>query len=321
MNRSILVALIVCALLSGTSHVALSQSVAYPIKPVRIIVPFAAGAGTDLFARVIGLKMQERLGQPFVVENKTGAGGMIGAEFVAKSAPDGYTLLLVESGITTIPYLHKAAPFNPIEDFAPIGISAAPPAVLVVANSVPVKSINELIAYAKANPGKLSYASAGVGTLQHLFTELFMSMTGTQMVHVPYKGGSALLNSVIADEVQFLVSTPTAIPMIKSGKVRALAVGGHQRYPGLSDVPTVDESVRGYEAGFWYGLAARAGTPEAIVNKLSSEQRAILNLPEVHKRLSAYNIVAGTAEEMRKTMAANFELWGKVVKFARIEPE
>lgn len=314
--------MIASALLISTAISALAQSIAYPTRPVRIIVPFAAGAGTDLLARVVGQKLQDRLGQPFIVENKPGAGGNIGAEFVAQSPHDGYTLLLATNGLTTIPYLLKAAPFDAIKDFAPIGILGELPVILTIVSTVPARTVNEFIAYAKANPGKLSYASAGVGSPQHLLAELFLSMSGTEMVHVPYKGGIAPLNAMMAGEVHMtLISMGTALPFVKAGKVRALAVGGRKRHPSMTDLPTVDESVPGYEAVFWYGLVAAAGTPAPIISKLSDELRAILKLSDVRERLAAFDIVGGTADEMRRTMLADAERWGRVVKFAGIKPE
>ncbi|MSQ70046.1 MAG: tripartite tricarboxylate transporter substrate binding protein [Betaproteobacteria bacterium] len=314
--------LLVGTLLIGATSAARTQSTEYPNRPVRIIVPFAAGAGTDLLARVIAQKLQERLGQPFLVENKAGAGGNIGAEFVAKSPNDGYTLLLAQNGLTTIPYLLKAAPFDAIRDFAPVGILAELPVIFAVPTTVPAKTINEFVAYAKENPGKLSYASAGIGSPQHLLAELFLSMTGTRIVHIPYKGGIAPLNAMVAGEVQFtLISMGTALPFVTSGKVRALGVGGRRRHPTMTDLPAIDESVPGYEAVFWYGVVAPAGTPVAIINKLSDEQRAALKLPDVRERLRAFDFVGGTAEEMRKTMLTDYERWGKVVKFSGLKAE
>jgi len=312
--------LLVCLTLFASS--ALSQS--FPSKPIRIIVPFTPGGGNDVFARTFGQKLQERLGQPVVVENKPGAGGNIGAEFVARSAADGYTLLVAQNGLTMLPWLSKALSFDIMKDFAPIGIGATLPMVVVVANKLPINSINELVVYAKANPGKLSYATPGIGAPHHLATELFMDMTGTKMVLVPYKGASGMLTDLMSGEVHVMFGAlNSAIPLIQSGKIRAIGIAERQRVSLFKDMPTVNESLPGYEVNFWFGLLAPAGTSDAITNKLSEEMRVIVGMSDVRERLAGVGFDSNptSAAEMRRTMTAELEKWGKVVKAAGIQPQ
>ena len=312
----------VMVLLALLASGAWSQS--FPSKPIRIIVPFTPGGGNDLLARAVGQKLQERLGQPVIVENKPGAGGNIGAEFVAKSAPVGHTLLVGQNGLTMLPWLSKSLPFDVMKDFTPIGIGATVPMVMVVANKLPVNSINELIAYAKANPGKLSYATPGIGAPHHLATELFMGMTGTKMVLVPYKGASGMLADLISGEVHVMIGAlNSAIPLFRAGKIRAIGVAERQRLPQFKDLPTVSESLPGYEVNIWFGLLAPAGTPDAVVNLLSDEQRAIVNIPEVREHLARVSLFSNptSAAEMRRIMTVDLEKWGKVVKAAGIQPQ
>ena len=321
MKARLLAALLALLLLGANSGV---SAQGYPNRPIRIIVPFTPGGGNDVFARTVGQKLQERLGQPVIVENKPGAGGNIGAEAVVRSAPDGYTLLLAQNGLTMAPFLTKNMPFDVMRDLAPIGIGVTLPMAVAVAISVPVKSINELVSYAKANPGKLSYATPGIGTPHHLSTELFMSMTGTQMVQIPYKGAAGMLTDLMSGQVQVLFGALNSmLPHIQSGKIRALAIAERQRNPILKDTPTVNESIPGYESVLWFGLMAPAGTPEAIVNKLSEEQRIIVSLPEVRERLAAvgFDGNASSSAEMRKIMTGDLEKWGKVVRDAGIKAE
>ena len=321
MNQRLLTAGLVLALL-GVNTAVLAQ--AYPNKPIRIIVPFTPGGGNDVYARTVGQKLSERLGQPVIVENKPGAGGNIGAELVARAAPDGYTLLLAQNGLTMAPSLSKSLPFDVMKDLAPIGIGVNLPMGLAVSNSLPVKSVPELIAYAKANPGKLHYATPGIGTPHHLSTEMFLSMTGTKMEQVPYKGAAGMIPALMTGEVQVLFGALNSmLPHIQSGKIRGLALGDRQRNPILKDLPTVAESVPGYESVFWFGLMAPGGTPEAILNKLSEEQRVIVNLPDVRERLAkvGFEPNATTPNETRRIFAEELEKWAKVVKDAGIKPE
>lgn len=296
----------------------------YPNKPIKIIVAQTPGGGNDVFARTLAQKLWEMLGQPVMVENKVGAGGNIGADFVAKSAPDGYTLLVAQNGLTMLPWVSKSLPFDVAKDFAPVGIGATHPMVVVVANSLPVKSINELIAHARENPGKLFYGSPGVGTPHHLATEWFMAMTGTKMVHIPYKGAAGILADLISGQVQVLFGAfSSTIPHIRSGKIRAIGVAERQRLEEFKDLPTVSETLPGFEVNFWYGLVAPAGTPDAIVNRISDAQKLIVSMPDVRKHLARIGFDSNptSAPEMRRIMTTEIDKWGKVVKGAGIEPQ
>ena len=289
----------------------------YPNRPIKIVVPFTPGGGNDVYARVIAEKLRERLGQPVIVENKPGAGSIVGANFVAKSAPDGYTLLVAQQALILLQLSPKPPPFDVLKDFAPVGIGATQPMVVAVTNSLPVKSINELIAYAKEHPGKLFYATPGLGTPQHMFTEWFKSLTGISMVHVPYKGATDVLTALMTGQVQVMFGAlNSAAPFIQTGKIRAIGVGERQRLLQFKDVPTVNESVPGYLSGHWYGLMAPAGTPDAILNKLSEAQRAIVNMPDVRVSLARVGMDSNpsSAAEMQQKIAAELDLWGKVVK-------
>ena len=326
MKERLFGALLAGALLAATAASVLAQT--FPSKPIRIIVPFSAGGGNDVLGRVIGHQMQERLGQPGIVENKAGAGGNIGTELVARSAPDGYTLLVVTNAMAAfVPSLFSVPPsFDIMKDFTPIGFAITGPVVVVVGNKLLVNSIKELIAYAKANPGKLSYGSPGVGTMQHLVAEWFIDMTGTRIVHVPYKGSAGILAALLSGELQLSFGAlNSVVASIQAGKIRAIGVAGGQRLQMqlLKDIPTVKESLPGYETNMWYGLMAPAGTPDAITNKLSDEQRAIVNLPAVRERLADIGLYsnATSAAEMRQIMAIEIERWGKVVKAAGIKPQ
>jgi tripartite-type tricarboxylate transporter receptor subunit TctC len=295
----------------------------YPDRPIKIIVPFTPGGGNDVLARSVQPAMQARLGQPVIVENKPGAGGHIGGDFVAKSPPDGYTLLISQNGLAMAPWLEKNMPYDPLA-LAPIGILLVAPVIAAVNNDLPVKSINELIAYAKANPGKLSYATPGVGTPHHLFTELFLSSTGTKMVMVPYKGVAGMLTDLIAGRVNVLFSSYTSmLPHMQAGKIRGVGVAELKRLATIPDVPAIAESLPGFNVNFWFGFSAPAGTPEAITRKLSDELRAIVNLPDVSERLkkAGYEIAPSTPEEMRASLRSDYEKWGKVVKGAGIKVE
>ena len=288
----------------------------YPTRPIKIVVPFTPGGGNDVYAREIAQKLTERMGQPVIVDNRPGAGGNIGADFVAKAAPDGYTLLLAQNGLTMAPLVSKNITYDFNKDLAPIGIGATLPLGIAVATS--------LIAYAKKNAGKLSYGTPGIGTPHHLFTELFLNTTGTQMVHIPYKGAAGMLTDLISNQVQVVFGALNSmLPQFASGKIRIIALGEHQRNPILKDLPTVNETVPGYEAVYWFGLMATGGTPEAILNKLSEEQRLIVSTPEVRERLAiaGFDINTTNPKEMRKLMSAEYEKWLMVVKSTNIKPE
>ena len=292
---------------------------AYPNKPIRIVVPFPAGGATDILARAVAQKLTEAWGQPVIVDNRPGAGGNIGSELVAHSAPDGYTLEMGTVGTHAInASLYSKMPYDHIKDFAPVILVAGVPNVLEVNPSLPVNSVQELIAYAKANPGKLNFASSGNGTSIHLSGELFKVMTGVQMTHVPYKGSAPALQDLIGGQVQLMFDNlPPSLPQIKSGKLRALAVTSATRSSALPDIPTVAESgLPGFEASSWFGILAPAGTPPAIIAKLNAEIAKWLTSPEAKEKMLALgaNIGGGSPEDFAKHIAVETAKWQKVVK-------
>lgn len=296
----------------------------FPARPIRLIVPFAAGGGTDLLARIISQESQKTWSQPVVVENKPGAGGNIGADFVAKSAPDGYTLLLGSNTLAMAPYISKAMPFDVQKDLAPVAMLTATPFMVVVNPALPVKSIAELIAYAKANPGKLSYATPGIGTPHHLGTELFKAMTGTSMVHIAYRGGLPALTDVISGQVPVMwLTINAAIPQMNAGKIRGLAVAEPKRLASMKDMPTVAETLPGYEVSAWYAVFARSGTPALVVEQLSAELQRIYSVREVLERLTPLGYQGATSgpAPLAATLADDLKKWGKLVREAGIEPQ
>ena len=314
--RGLLVVFALCA--------SCAWSQGYPNKAIKIVVPFTPGGGNDVFGRTIAQKLSERLGQPVVVENKPGAGSIVGADYVAKSAADGYTLLVAQQALILMPLVSKSLPFDVLKDFAAVGIGATQPMVVVVSNKLPVKSINDLISYARAHPGKLSYATPGVGTPQHLATVWFMKMTGTQMVQVPYKGAAGMLADLMSGEVDVMFGAlNSTVSLIQAGKIRAIGLAERHRLPKYKDVQTVSESVPGYEHTHWYGLVAPSGTPEAILTKLSDEQRAIVDMPDVREHLAKVGMDSNpsSAADMRRTIATEFDRWSKLVKDAGIGPQ
>jgi tripartite-type tricarboxylate transporter receptor subunit TctC len=291
----------------------------YPSKPIKLIVPFPAGGTTDLVARTVGQEMTKTWGQQVVVENRPGAGGNIGSEAAAKSPADGYTLLMGTVGTHGInPSLYKKLPYDAVKDFAPITLATSGPNILVVHPSLPAKSVKELIAYAKANPGKLNFASSGNGTSIHLCGELFKTKTGVQMTHVPYKGSAPALTDLIGGQVQLMFDNmPSAWPHVKTGKLRALAVTTAKRSQTAPDLPTIAESgVPGFDATSWFGLLAPAGTPKEIVTKLNKEAVRILKMPEVKERLLAQGAepVGNSPEQFAAHIKAEIEKWRKVVE-------
>jgi len=297
----------------------------YPAKPVRFIVPSAVGGGTDIIARAISLKLGESLGQQFVVDNRPGAGQMIGIELAAKAPADGYTLLMAASTLAINPIMYKKVPYDPIRDFAPITQAATLPNVLVVHPSLPVKSVAELIAYAKQHPGELNFASAGIGTSPQMSIELLKSMTGIDMVHIPYKGTAPGVVDVLAGQVKVMApNLLTALPHIKAGKLRALAVTSVKRTEALPEVPTVAEAgVPGYDSTQWYGVLAPAGTPPQIVARLHDEIVHALRDAEVGKRLAAdgAEAVGNRPEEFAAFIQSETEKWAKVAAAAGIRAE
>ena len=292
---------------------------AYPVKPIRLVVPFPPGGATDILARAVAQKLTDAWGQSVIVDNRPGAGGNIGSELVAKAAPDGYTLELGTVGTHAInASLYSKMPYDHVRDFAPVILVAGVPNVLVVNPGLPVNSVQELIAYAKANPGKLNFASSGSGTSIHLAGELFKVMAGVQMTHVPYKGSSPALQDLLGGQVQLMFDNlPPSLPHIKAGKLRALGVTSATRAPALPDVPTIAESgLPGFEASSWFGVLAPAGTPPAIIAKLNAEIAKWLDTPEAKEKMLTLgaNAAGGTPEDFAKHIAAETAKWAKVVK-------
>jgi tripartite-type tricarboxylate transporter receptor subunit TctC len=296
----------------------------YPSRPVTIIVPFTPGASTDILARFEADVLQRTLHQSFVVENRPGAGGEIGISLAAKAAPDGYTLLHAPSVITLLPYLMKSVSYDLQKDFDPVCLIGLTQFGLVVSPSLNVNSVQELIALAKAKPDSLTYASAGIGTPHQIFAEQFKTMTGVSMRHIPYKGTLPGLTDIASGNVsmEFTDLTP-ALPLIKAGKLKLIAVLSGKRDPEMPDVPTVAETVAGYDASSWQGLFARAGTPKYIVDKINAELVAELKRPETVERFKSLGIVAqgDTPEEFRNFITAQSTRWGKVIRAAGIEPQ
>lgn len=288
------------AVASATWSVSPAQT--YPAKPIRIIVPQAPGGGNDTIARLVGHRMSQTMKQQVVIENRAGAGGLLAAEAVAKAPPDGYTLLLGNvATLTIIPNVQKKVPYDPFKDFAPVSLIASAPLLVVVHPSLPVTSVKQLIALAKAKPGQLNYASNGIGSSTHLATELFKVMTKTDMTHVPYKGLAPATTDILSGQVQVMFSSAVAmLPHVKGGRLRALAMTGSARSKSIPDIPTVAEAgVRDYEAGSWYGIVAPAGTERPIVDLLAKEIAAAVRSSEIQERLlnEAVIPVGGTPSE------------------------
>jgi len=297
----------------------------YPAKPVRFVAPYPAGGVNDMVARIIGSRMSTALGQQWIVDNRPGRGGNIGTDSVAKSAPDGYTLLHGGMGSLTLgPFLSKV-PYDTVRDFAPITLTARSPNVLAVHPSLPVKSVKELIALAKAKPGTLNYATPGVGSTPHLTAALFVSMAGVKMVHIPYKGGAPATIDLVAGQVPVgFAPIATALPHLASGRLRGLAMTGLQRSASLPGLPTVSEAgLRGFEMNPWFGVLAPAGTSSDIVAKLNQELVKILRSPEVATQLAAQGVepAHSTPDEFLAVIKGDLQKWGKVISEAGIKGE
>jgi tripartite-type tricarboxylate transporter receptor subunit TctC len=295
----------------------------YPAKPIRIVVPFPAGGIADLFGRVIGQKFTEAWGQPTVVDNRPGAGGNIGADLVAKAPPDGYTLVTGSIGTHAVNVsLFSKLPYDPIRDFAPVSLIMEAEGLLVVHPSVPVKSVKELLALAKARPGQLSYASAGYGTASHLSGELFKSMAKVDMVHVPYKGNVPAITDLLTGQTSLLFATmPTVLPQVQAGRLKALAVTSSSRSPAAPELPTIAEvALPGYSVTNWIGIFAPAGTPRDVVQKLNGEIIRTMQAPDIQKRLvnEGAKFTAGTPDQFGAFVRAEMTKWAKVVKEAGI---
>lgn len=300
----------------AAAHLPTAFAQAYPSKPIRLVVTFPPGGAPDTLARIFSEKAQ--LGQSVVVDNKPGAGGNIGSDFVAKSAPDGYTIVMGTVGTHSINgTLYKKMPYDMTRDFAPISLIANAPNLLVVNNDLPVKTVPELITYMKANPNKLSFGSPGVGTSVHVSGELFKSMTGTQMTHAPYKGRQFAIPDLIGGSIQLMFDNmPSALPMAKEGKIRAVAVTTAKRSPAAPEIPTVAESLPGFEATTWFALFAPAGTPKPVIDRLHAETVRIFKLPDVQERLQKLGLepIISSPDELARYQATEIVKWSKVVK-------
>ena len=308
------------AALPAVARLAWAQT--YPTRPVRIIVPFPAGLATDTIARLMGQSLSERLGQPFVIENRTGAGGNIGTESVVRATPDGYTLLLVGLSNAMNATLYKKLNFNFIREIAPVASIGGAPYVMVVNPSVPAKTVPEFIAYAKANPGKINMGSTGSGSVSHVFGERFKTMTGINLVHIPYRGG--YVSDLLSGQVQIAIGTiSTNIQYIRGGMLRALAVTTATRSDVLPDVPTLAEFVPGYETSQWYGVGAPKDTPVEVINTLNKEINAVAADPLIKARLAGLGVdpLSKTPTEFEKFIADETEKWGKVIRAAGINAD
>jgi tripartite-type tricarboxylate transporter receptor subunit TctC len=310
------------AAVPGVARIAWAQ--AYPARPVRLIVPFPAGGPTDVVARLIGQWLSDRLGQPFIIENRPGAGSTIATEAVVRAAADGYTLLSVSTSSAINATLYDNLKYNFIRDIAPVATITSQPSVMVVHPSVPAKTVPEFIAHAKANPGRINMASPGIGTSPHVAGELFKIMAGIDMLHVPYRGGAPAYTDLLAGQVQVMFSvTISTIEYIRAGKLRALAVTTATRSQELPDIATVSDFLPGYEASQWFGIGVPRNTPAEIVEKLNKEINAGLADPKINARLADLGGVAlpGSPAEFAKLIAAETEKWGKVIRAANIKPE
>lgn len=323
MRSRLMLVTLIAATVAGWNAPVLAQQT-YPSRPIRIISPFAAGGGNDLLCRTVAAKLTESFRQQVIVENRTGANGIIGTEAAARAAPDGYTMVLIPSGHAVNASIRSKLPYDSIRDFTTISMVGSSPLLLAVHPSVPVKNVKELVMFAKSRPGQLSYVSAGIGSSGHLGGALFDVLAGTKMVHVPYKGMSLALTDLISGQVTMAFATSlSVVPHVQSGRLRALATTGAQRSPALPDLPTVAATLPGYEASLWYGFVGPARLPADIVRRLNTEIVAILNLPEVRERFSGQgiDIQSSTSEEFAQLLVADMARWAKVVQRAGIKAE
>ena len=310
-------ALLALAVLDAAGTHATAES--YPAHPVTFIVPFTPGGSTEFLARLLGQRLEQRLGKPFVIENRPGGGGVIGALSVARAAPDGYTILMAPSSVIAINVaLHRKLPYDPVADFVPLALVAATPFVLVVSPSLPAQSVTDLIALAKAGPGRLAFASAGLGTPHHLFAELFKSSTGIELTHVPYRGSVPALTDIAAGHVQLMFcDVPPALGLVNEGKVRALGVSTAVRIPSAPDIPPIAEAgVPGFDAAGWGVFSVPAGTPKEVVAKLKAALDAAIALPEVQQQIIKLGLIPGGAsspEELQRFISSEIARWAKVV--------
>jgi tripartite-type tricarboxylate transporter receptor subunit TctC len=324
MAISIRIATVVAAMAITGSCLA-QEATGFPSRPLRLIVPFAPGGTNDSVGRVVADKLAVRLGQPIVVDNRAGANSIIGCEIVAKAAPDGYTMVIVAAGFAVNPGLVKKLPYDSLRDFAPIGLVGDGPYLLVIHPSIPAKNLSEFIAWAKARPGQVNYASTGVGSPPHLAAELLRTMAGLDLVHVPYKGGGAVLPDLLAGRIpMFFGSVSTLAPHIRSGKLRGIGMTTPKRSPSMPELPTFAESgLKGYDVTGWYGILAPGKTPRSIVNRINGDLRQVLADPETQARLFQRGIdpQPGSPAEFAELIRREIPKWAKVLAAAGIKPE
>lgn len=309
---------------AARAQIPAASGIDYPNRPVRFLVTYPPGGGNDLIARMIGLKLSERLGQPFLVENRSGAGGTIGTGAAAAAAPDGYTIVLVSTPFAMSPALYANLTWDPVKSLAPITLVGSSPNMLVVHPSVPAKSVAELLRLAKARPGQLNIGSLGSGTTQYLAGEVLKMMGKVDMVQIPYKGSAPAMQDLIAGQVQVMFNAmPSTLPHVKSGRLRALAITARERSPLTPDLPTVDETLPGYEITTWFGILAPAGTPAPIVNKLNHEIVAILQLPEIRSRLAdmGVDVIGSTADAFAAYVRTELVKWADIIRATGGKPE
>lgn len=322
--KKIIAAGLMLALGGGLS---INQAIAdsYPNKPVSIVSPFAVGGIADLFSRVLAQAFSEDLGQAFVVTNRTGAGGAVGSEYVARASPDGYTIVMGNIGSHAVnPFLVKNMRYDPIKDFDPISLVLDAEGLLVINPKVPANNLKEFIQYAKNNSGKLTYGSGGVGTTSHLAGELFQERTGVELVHIPYKGNNPAITDLIGGQTDIMFATmPTVLPHVNSGRLKALAVLGGERSSALPDVPTLNEEVADFEVNNWIGIFVPAGTPKDIIDLLNKKTQEVMTRPEVQERLASAGsrFVPSTPDSFRKYQLSESARWEKILKAAGVEPQ
>lgn len=322
MSRILQLAIVMVAVFPGWQAPASAQT--YPVKSIRMISPFSPGGGNDTICRIVAQKLVERVGKQVLVENRAGANGIIGTEIAARAAPDGYTIVLIPSGHAVNASLRKKLPYDSIRDFTAITMVGSSPLVLVVHPAVPAQSVQDLIALAKARPGQLTYGSAGVGSSGHLAGAQFETLTGAKMVHVPYKGMALAITDLVSGQIFLAFATSlSSVPHVRSGRLRALATTGVKRSMVLGNLPTVAETVPGYEASLWYGFVGPAGIPPAIVRRLNTEIVAVLDLPDVRQRLASQglDVEPSTPEAFAALLKNDLVRWAKVVQRAGLRPQ
>jgi tripartite-type tricarboxylate transporter receptor subunit TctC len=314
------VAALAFALLCGAA-----SAQTYPSRPIRVVVPFTPGTGMDIIARNVGPKLSDRLGQPVVIDNRPGASGNLGAELVAKSAPDGYTVMVSGNPLVVSPLLYRNTPYNPLTDFAPISLAAYGTMMLVAYPGTKINTVADLVSQAKANPGKITYGSPGIGTPHHMSMELFKDLTGTNLLHVPYKGSAGAITDTLGGQISIMfMPIHIAMPFVKGGRLKPLAVGSAKRHPTAPELPTLQEmGVKGADVDVWYGYLAPKGTPAAVVSRLDDELRAILALPDIKTTFGSQGMDAtsSTPAEFAALMKREDTRWAAIIKKNNITAE